>query len=786
VLLNNIAAPPDTQTVSGFSEKMVYLPYSYQTNHMPWDAIPCADAKERACRERMTFVTYNKVRNNRPDNADDSAKRNSTTINIHDNSRDRVAGNEVVESKERPPIDIYADGVRWICSFNAKQKIDPLVISSWTNILHNIPNSVLILIEFDSAFKGNLIRVIKYYGILENRLLFIPRVTWEEHLHRASSCDILLDTYTYGAHTTSSDVLWIWEPILTLEGFGTNHIPSRIPSSIISALDNSITIGFNRSDQRVKPSSITVSNSIKEYENVAIRLSDIQLFQLKRLIARNTFFSLIFSSYHVEKSVYKSLQSAMSIRSLDRTGKQYHLSMSHEAHKDGDITELGCDATKRKDNDGREGFRVDGGQEESNNERFVLGIDWKCVPHLQYNRIVNMSRGTDGDMMARAKVASDVADADGIYSLMTPRIKVYTDILARLSNLRISFDLKKKKNRKEDRSGGAQYSEILRNLEKSNEISKQWHIEIMTELDYYLNRENCHIAYTSFADIMSKYFLVESSSNTTLLETVGNIALKICSFHSYSSSNVYFDDKYGISNHSKLFHETYCNGRYRKNQIIFKTLFADAHFRSKIGRTYLNRKRESFFKQYVPKVFLSSQVFYVNNPSYFIQLLRLLSKFYSESHICQKYSQPMHAFHLWTQSFIHYPHRENLLVLGVFLGEAKIVALSTLLIYEYSLRNQASILQPGGTLKAEYDERENLVRSLLSSSSSSSASIDVKTDQDRVNDGRTSELVAHSMTRKRSLVVAIYCYQFGQNWWPKWGQSSTVNGQGMGGSEEVR
>ena len=39
-----------------------------------------------------------------------------------------------------------------------------------------------------------------------------------DHLLRIAICDLALDNFVYGAHTTASDLLWRGVPIVTISG----------------------------------------------------------------------------------------------------------------------------------------------------------------------------------------------------------------------------------------------------------------------------------------------------------------------------------------------------------------------------------------------------------------------------------------------------------------------------------------------------------------------------------------------------------------------------------------
>jgi predicted O-linked N-acetylglucosamine transferase (SPINDLY family) len=76
-------------------------------------------------------------------------------------------------------------------------------------------------------------------GVPIDRLMWAGKQSWKSHLLRLGGCDLALDTFTYGAHTTASDALWMGVPLVTMESVGAGRMPSRVAASIAQALDNS-------------------------------------------------------------------------------------------------------------------------------------------------------------------------------------------------------------------------------------------------------------------------------------------------------------------------------------------------------------------------------------------------------------------------------------------------------------------------------------------------------------------------------------------------------------------
>ena len=126
------------------------------------------------------------------------------------------------------------------CCFNNTYKILPEMFHTWIKILDKVQNSVLWLLVDNDIVKNNLKKILVSKGIDQDRLLFTNRMMHSEHLARLKLADLFLDTYPCNAHTTASDSLRSCLPIITLRG---NSFASRVTSSLLSSvgLDKLIT-----------------------------------------------------------------------------------------------------------------------------------------------------------------------------------------------------------------------------------------------------------------------------------------------------------------------------------------------------------------------------------------------------------------------------------------------------------------------------------------------------------------------------------------------------------------
>jgi protein O-GlcNAc transferase len=118
------------------------------------------------------------------------------------------------------------------CCFNVHRKIEPTVFAVWMRILQQVPGSVLWLSDGPDAVKANLRRSAEALGVEPDRLIFAPRLPFDEYLARYRCADLFLDTFSYGAGSTAICALSAGVPLLTHPGV-TNA--SRMGASICAA-----------------------------------------------------------------------------------------------------------------------------------------------------------------------------------------------------------------------------------------------------------------------------------------------------------------------------------------------------------------------------------------------------------------------------------------------------------------------------------------------------------------------------------------------------------------------
>jgi predicted O-linked N-acetylglucosamine transferase (SPINDLY family) len=120
------------------------------------------------------------------------------------------------------------------CSFNNNYKILPATFEIWMRLLKAVDGSVLWLYEDNAAAANHLRQEAEKRGVHPSRLVFAKRIPLAEHLARHQLADLFIDAFPCNAHTTASDALWAGLPVLTLMG---NAFASRVAASLLNAIE---------------------------------------------------------------------------------------------------------------------------------------------------------------------------------------------------------------------------------------------------------------------------------------------------------------------------------------------------------------------------------------------------------------------------------------------------------------------------------------------------------------------------------------------------------------------
>lgn len=118
-------------------------------------------------------------------------------------------------------------------SFNNNRKISLEVINLWVKILKRAKNSSLLLLTTSERSRINIENKFESEGISPRRIIFTPKVSYEQHLNRLQAADVGLDTFPYNGHTTTSEQLWGGLPVIAMKG---TNFASRVSESLLNAI----------------------------------------------------------------------------------------------------------------------------------------------------------------------------------------------------------------------------------------------------------------------------------------------------------------------------------------------------------------------------------------------------------------------------------------------------------------------------------------------------------------------------------------------------------------------
>ena len=142
----------------------------------------------------------------------------------------REVSNQILS---RQQLGIPEKGFVFSC-FNSIHKITPQTFESWMRIMKSVDESVLWLYGNNEDATSNISNIASKYGVDKNRIIYAKNLPVEEHLNRISKAGLFLDTLPYNAHTTASDALRMGLPVLTLIG---NSFASRVAASLLNAVN---------------------------------------------------------------------------------------------------------------------------------------------------------------------------------------------------------------------------------------------------------------------------------------------------------------------------------------------------------------------------------------------------------------------------------------------------------------------------------------------------------------------------------------------------------------------
>ena len=137
------------------------------------------------------------------------------------------------------------EGAFVFCCFNQNYKISSREFDIWMRLLSKVEGSVLWLFKSNKWAEENLRREAEARGLDPARLIFADRLVQGEHLARHKHADLFLDTFNVNAHTTASDALWAGLPMVTKQG---EQFAARVAASLLNAVGLSELVTMTEAD----------------------------------------------------------------------------------------------------------------------------------------------------------------------------------------------------------------------------------------------------------------------------------------------------------------------------------------------------------------------------------------------------------------------------------------------------------------------------------------------------------------------------------------------------------
>jgi predicted O-linked N-acetylglucosamine transferase (SPINDLY family)/LPS sulfotransferase NodH len=116
--------------------------------------------------------------------------------------------------------------------FNAINKVHQQVWDTWMAILRATPNAMLWILDPGPVARKAIAQAAQKAGVPVSRILASPKLPHAQHLARLQCCDLMLDPWPYGGHTSTADALFAGVPVIAMEG---KNFASRVSGALLRA-----------------------------------------------------------------------------------------------------------------------------------------------------------------------------------------------------------------------------------------------------------------------------------------------------------------------------------------------------------------------------------------------------------------------------------------------------------------------------------------------------------------------------------------------------------------------
>lgn len=116
--------------------------------------------------------------------------------------------------------------------FNAINKVRDEVWNTWMEILKAVPNAILWILDPGQTARENIAKATIQAGVNPKRIHAARSLNQEAHLARLQCCDLMLDPWPYGGHTSTGDALFAGVPVIAMKG---DSYASRVSGGLLKA-----------------------------------------------------------------------------------------------------------------------------------------------------------------------------------------------------------------------------------------------------------------------------------------------------------------------------------------------------------------------------------------------------------------------------------------------------------------------------------------------------------------------------------------------------------------------
>ncbi|HSH89383.1 MAG TPA: hypothetical protein VK996_05330 [Ramlibacter sp.] len=170
-------------------------------------------------------------------------------------------------------------GKKVIGMFNAINKVHGDVWAVWMKILQEVPDAVLWILDPGPVARRNIGKACKQHGVDPKRVIAAPPAKQDAHLARLQCCDLMVDPWPYGGHTSTSDSLFAGVPVIAVAG---TNFASRVSGGLL----------------RAAGLEALVQPTLEGYVKMAVKLlrNEKELARIKQFISTNIAKSDIFDA----------------------------------------------------------------------------------------------------------------------------------------------------------------------------------------------------------------------------------------------------------------------------------------------------------------------------------------------------------------------------------------------------------------------------------------------------------------------------------------------------------